>query len=52
MRFNFIRKPGLFDVIGLAVVLVVVFLQGRTQADDGVFAFAPRSECGRNELMR
>jgi ABC-type branched-subunit amino acid transport system ATPase component/branched-subunit amino acid ABC-type transport system permease component len=41
VRFNFIRKPGLFDVIGLAVVLVVVFLQGRTQADDGVFAFAP-----------
>ncbi|HEX6657188.1 MAG TPA: ATP-binding cassette domain-containing protein, partial [Ilumatobacter sp.] len=41
VRFNFIRKPGLFDVIGFAVVLVVVFLQGRTQADDGVFAFAP-----------
>ncbi len=42
VRFNFIRKPGLFDVIGLAVVLIAVFLQGRSQADDGVFAFAPK----------
>lgn len=42
VRFNFIRKPGLFDVIGLAVVLIAVFLQGRSQTDDGVFAFAPK----------
>jgi branched-subunit amino acid ABC-type transport system permease component len=42
VRFNFIRKPGLFDVIGLAVVLIAVYLHGRAPGDDGVFAFAPK----------
>jgi ABC-type branched-subunit amino acid transport system ATPase component/ABC-type branched-subunit amino acid transport system permease subunit len=42
VRFNFIRMPGLFDLVGLAVVLAVVYVHSRSRADDGVFAFAPK----------
>jgi ABC-type branched-subunit amino acid transport system ATPase component/branched-subunit amino acid ABC-type transport system permease component len=42
VRFNFIRSPGLFDLLGFTLVLGVVFAQHRTRTDDGVFAFAPK----------
>ena len=42
VRFNFIGMPGLFDVIAFVLVLVVIYVQSRSETDDGVFAFAPK----------
>lgn len=42
LRFNFISKPGLFDLVGFVLVLVVIYVQSRSTTDDGVFAFAPK----------
>lgn len=42
LRFNFIRTPGLFDLVGFALVLVVIYVQSRSNTEDGVFAFAPK----------
>lgn len=42
LRFNFIRMPGLFDLVGFVLVLVVIYFQSRSREDDDVFAFAPK----------
>ncbi|HEY5876468.1 MAG TPA: ATP-binding cassette domain-containing protein, partial [Ilumatobacteraceae bacterium] len=42
VRFNFIGLPGLFDVIAFVLVLGVIYVQSRSETDDGVFAFAPK----------
>jgi len=42
LRFNFINKPGLFDLVGFVLVLVVIYVQSRSTTDDGVFAFAAK----------
>ena len=42
LRFNFISKPGLFDLVGFVLVLAVIYVQSRSTTDDGVFAFAPK----------
>ena len=46
LRFNFISKPGLFDLVGFVLVLVVIYVQSRSRTDDGVFASLRRSASG------
>lgn len=42
LRFNFGRTPGLFDLLGFLLVLVVVFLRHKADKDESVFAFSPK----------
>lgn len=42
LRFNFIRMPGLFDLVGFALVLGVIYGQSRSTGEGDVFAFAPK----------
>ena len=42
LRFNFIRMPGLFDLVGCALVLGIIYVQSRSRGDGDVFAFAPK----------
>lgn len=42
LRFNFGRTPGLFDIVGFVIVLVVIYIRHKADKDDGVFAFAPK----------
>ena len=42
LRFNYLTQPGLADFVGFVIVLVVIFVQSRSAADDGPFAFAPK----------
>lgn len=42
LRFNTIRLPGLFDLVGFGLVLGIIYVQSRSQGDDDVFAFAPK----------
>lgn len=42
VRFNFIKIPGLFDVIGLVVVLAMVYVQSRSRGVDDAHAFGAK----------
>jgi len=42
LRFNFGGLPGLFDLVGLVLVLAVVYVRRKAEKDDSVFAFSPK----------
>lgn len=42
LRFNFGRLPGLFDLVGLVIVLVIVYVRRNAERDESVFAFSPK----------
>jgi ABC-type branched-subunit amino acid transport system ATPase component/ABC-type branched-subunit amino acid transport system permease subunit len=42
LRFNFLQEPGLIDFLGFVLVLIVVYVQSRSSAEESVFAFVPK----------